>query len=120
MLERDGYLPGVPWWVDTTLPDPEAAVAVYNGLFGWDFTDAMPPGSAGRYFSSCSAGVHPKERAGSPAPIPRRTMPARCTSPAARSCCLDLSDLSALMRGRQRYPKPQGSPQGPVAARRLG
>jgi uncharacterized protein len=54
MLERDGYLPGVPWWVDTTQPDPdpEAAVAFYNGLFGWDFTDAMPPGSAGRYFIS--------------------------------------------------------------------
>jgi uncharacterized protein len=50
MLERDGYLPGVPCWVDTTQPDPEAAVAFYGGLFGWDFEDAMPPGSAGRYF----------------------------------------------------------------------
>jgi uncharacterized protein len=27
MLERDGYLPGVPCWVDTTQPDPEAALA---------------------------------------------------------------------------------------------
>ena len=52
MLERDGYMPGVPCWVDTTQPDPEAAVAFYNGLFGWDSTDAMPPGSAGRYFIS--------------------------------------------------------------------
>ena len=50
MLERDGYLPGVPCWIDTSQPDPEAAVAFYNGLFGWDFEDVMPPGSAGKYF----------------------------------------------------------------------
>jgi uncharacterized protein len=50
MLERDGYLPGVPCWVDTTQPDPKAAASFYGGLFGWDFTDAMPPGSAGSYF----------------------------------------------------------------------
>ena len=50
MLERDGYLPGVPCWVDTSQPDPEAAVAFYGGLFGWDFEDAVPPGSAGNYF----------------------------------------------------------------------
>jgi predicted enzyme related to lactoylglutathione lyase len=36
--------------VDTSQRDPEAAVAFYSGLFGWDFDDAMPPGSAGRYF----------------------------------------------------------------------
>jgi predicted enzyme related to lactoylglutathione lyase len=50
MLERDGYMPGVPCWVDTSQPDPEAAVAFYRGLFGWDLEDAMPPGSAGKYF----------------------------------------------------------------------
>jgi predicted enzyme related to lactoylglutathione lyase len=50
MLERDGYIPGVPCWVDTSQPDPEAAVAFYSGLFGWDFEDAMPPDSPGRYF----------------------------------------------------------------------
>jgi uncharacterized protein len=50
MLERDGYLPGVPCWVDTSQPDPEAAVAFYGSLFGWDFEDTMPPGSAGKYF----------------------------------------------------------------------
>lgn len=49
MLERDGYMPGVPCWVDTSQPDPEAAVAFYSGLFGWDFEDAMPPGSASKY-----------------------------------------------------------------------
>ena len=50
MLERDGYLPGVPCWVDTSQPDPEAAVAFYGGLFGWDFEDTTPPGAAGKYF----------------------------------------------------------------------
>jgi predicted enzyme related to lactoylglutathione lyase len=50
VLERDGYLPGVPCWVDTSQPDAEAAVAFYSGLFGWDLEDAMPPGSPGRYF----------------------------------------------------------------------
>jgi predicted enzyme related to lactoylglutathione lyase len=50
MLERDGYMPGVPCWADTSQPDPEAAVAFYGGLFGWDFQDAMPPGAGGKYF----------------------------------------------------------------------
>jgi predicted enzyme related to lactoylglutathione lyase len=50
MPERNGYLAGVPCWVDTSQPDPETAVAFYGGLFGWDFEDAMPPGSPGKYF----------------------------------------------------------------------
>ena len=50
MAERDGYIPGVPCWVDTSQPDPEAAVAFYRGLFGWEFEDVMPPGSPGKYF----------------------------------------------------------------------
>ena len=50
MPERNGYLPGVPCWVDTSQPDPEAAVGFYRGLFGWGFEDVMPPGSEGKYF----------------------------------------------------------------------
>jgi predicted enzyme related to lactoylglutathione lyase len=50
MLDRDGYPPGVPCWVDTSQPDPEAAVTFYGGLFGWEFENAMPPGSGGKYF----------------------------------------------------------------------
>ena len=50
MPERDGYIPGVPCWVDTSQPDPEAAVTFYRSLFGWEFEDTMPPGSEGRYF----------------------------------------------------------------------
>jgi uncharacterized protein len=50
MPERDRYIPGVPCWIDTTQPDPEAAVAFYRNLFGWDVEDVMPHGSEGRYF----------------------------------------------------------------------
>ena len=50
MAERDGYIPGVPCWVDTTQPDPEAAATFYGGLFGWELEDAMPPGSEVHYY----------------------------------------------------------------------
>jgi predicted enzyme related to lactoylglutathione lyase len=50
MLERDGYMPGVPCWVDTSQPDPDAAAAFYGGLFGWDLENAMPPEAPGKYF----------------------------------------------------------------------
>jgi uncharacterized protein len=49
MAERDGYMPGVPCWIDTSQPDPEAAVDFYSALFGWEFENVMPPG-AGMYF----------------------------------------------------------------------
>ena len=50
MPERDGYMPAVPCWIDTSQPDPEAAVDFYSGLFGWDFEGVMPPGAPGKYF----------------------------------------------------------------------
>ena len=50
MLERDGYPPGVPCWIDTGQPDPDAAVAFYGDLFGWKFEDRMPAGSSQRYY----------------------------------------------------------------------
>src|SRR5687767_13711461 len=50
MPERDGYIPGVPCWVDTSQPDPEAALPFYSGLFGWEFENVMPEGSEGNYF----------------------------------------------------------------------
>jgi predicted enzyme related to lactoylglutathione lyase len=48
--ERDGYIAGVPCAVDTTQPDPEAALGFYGGLFGWEFEDVMPPESPNKYF----------------------------------------------------------------------
>lgn len=50
MPERDGYIPGVPCWVDTSQLDPEAAVAFYSSLFGWKFENVLPEGSGGEYF----------------------------------------------------------------------
>jgi predicted enzyme related to lactoylglutathione lyase len=47
--ERDGYIAGVPCWVDTTQPDPDAAAEFYGALFGWEFEDANPAGSQHRY-----------------------------------------------------------------------
>jgi uncharacterized protein len=50
MPKRDGYIPGVPCWVDTSQPHPEAALDFYGGLFGWEFEDVLPQGSEGKYF----------------------------------------------------------------------
>ena len=50
MPERDGYIPGVPCWVDTSQPDPQAALPFYRDLFGWEFENVMPEGSEGAYF----------------------------------------------------------------------
>jgi predicted enzyme related to lactoylglutathione lyase len=35
--------------VDTTQPDPEAGVAFYRRLFGWEFEQGSPPVAGGRY-----------------------------------------------------------------------
>lgn len=50
MPERDGYIAGVPCWVDASQPDPEAGVDFYSRLLGWEFEDVMPPESEGKYF----------------------------------------------------------------------
>jgi len=50
MPELDRYIPGVPCWVDTSQPDPDAAVVFYGELFGWELKDALPPGSDASYF----------------------------------------------------------------------
>jgi predicted enzyme related to lactoylglutathione lyase len=54
--EREAYPPGVPCWVDTAQPDPEAAVEFYGGLFGWEFEDRMPADHPVRYFVARLAG----------------------------------------------------------------
>jgi predicted enzyme related to lactoylglutathione lyase len=56
MPERDGFVQGVPCWVDATEPDPEAAVDFYGGLFGWEHENVAPPTSDGSYFiARCEA-----------------------------------------------------------------
>jgi predicted enzyme related to lactoylglutathione lyase len=49
MPELDRYIPGVPCWIDTSQPDPDAAAEFYGGLFGWKLEEMMPPGSPGKY-----------------------------------------------------------------------
>lgn len=49
MIERTEYPPGVPCWVDSGQPDPEAAAEFYGGLFGWEMDETMPPEAPGHY-----------------------------------------------------------------------
>jgi predicted enzyme related to lactoylglutathione lyase len=49
MLARDGYLPGVPCWVDVIQPDVDGTMAFYGGLFGWTFQMRTPDGAPLRY-----------------------------------------------------------------------
>lgn len=49
MNERSTYIPGVPCWVDTDQPDPQAAVEFYGGLFGWEFEERSPGDMPGTY-----------------------------------------------------------------------
>jgi predicted enzyme related to lactoylglutathione lyase len=50
MQTRKTYLPGVPCWVDTMQPDPEAATAFYGELFGWEFENQAPTDAPGPYY----------------------------------------------------------------------
>src|SRR3954447_23535419 len=52
MAEQDRYIPGVPCWIDTNRSAPAAAVAFYQGLFGWQVEDVMPPDVPGHYFTA--------------------------------------------------------------------
>ncbi|MET0859641.1 MAG: VOC family protein [Microbacterium sp.] len=44
--EKRGYPHGVPCWIDVEQSDARAGREFYSALFGWDFIDAGPPGSA--------------------------------------------------------------------------
>lgn len=52
MSTQDRFIPGVPCWVDTTQPDPDAAAKFYGELFGWEFEDVAPAGAPGVYMSA--------------------------------------------------------------------
>jgi predicted enzyme related to lactoylglutathione lyase len=42
MSERERYPAGVPCWVETLQPDPQAAQAFYAALFGWEIAGPGP------------------------------------------------------------------------------
>ncbi len=74
MSERDGYIPGVPCWVDTNQTDPAKAAAFYRGLFGWELEESMPEGAPGSYLTARLHGgevgaVSSMPEGGSPAPV---------------------------------------------------
>lgn len=46
MLDREGYPPGVPCWIDINQPDPAAATEFYGSLFGWEFEERAWRGPA--------------------------------------------------------------------------
>jgi uncharacterized protein len=74
MPERDGYIPGVPCWADTSQPDPKAAVDFYGGLFGWEFEDVMPPDSPGEYFIARIRGLEVAAVGSQPEAMPPQAM----------------------------------------------
>ena len=49
MPDKDGYIPGVPCWIDTSQPDPAKAAEFYGPLFGWEIEESMPAGASGSY-----------------------------------------------------------------------
>jgi predicted enzyme related to lactoylglutathione lyase len=74
MPERDGYIPGVPCWVDTAQPDPEAAVNFYGPLFGWEFDDVMPPDAEAKYFMARIRGKDVAAVGSIPEALPQQAM----------------------------------------------
>ncbi|HEY5454398.1 MAG TPA: VOC family protein [Acidothermaceae bacterium] len=74
MPERDGYIAGVPCWVDTAQPDPAAAAVFYGGLFGWEFEEAMPAGSPGSYLMARLRGGEVAAISSLPEGAPARAM----------------------------------------------
>jgi predicted enzyme related to lactoylglutathione lyase len=63
MVERDGYAPGTPSWVDLGTSDVDASVAFYGALFGWEAPPAMPETGGYRIFhlrGRSVAGVGPR------------------------------------------------------------
>ncbi|MGP9018396.1 VOC family protein [Streptomyces sp. BR1] len=45
------HVPGGPTWLDLGVPDVDAAVAFYVGVFGWEFEPSGPEGSCYGYFT---------------------------------------------------------------------
>jgi len=74
MPERDRYIPGVPSWVDTSHPDPEAATGFYSGLLGWEFEDATSSDSPGRYLIARLRGKAVAAVGGQPEGMPPAAM----------------------------------------------
>lgn len=51
------YPHGVTCWIDTEQDDPAEAARFYGGLFGWQVTEAVPPGAPGSYLIATLEGA---------------------------------------------------------------
>jgi len=74
MPERDRYIPGVPCWIDTSQPDPDAAAEFYGGLFGWEFRNVMPPEAPRKYFIASLRGLEVAAVSSIPESAPPKAM----------------------------------------------
>ena len=52
MAEQRTYPNGVTCWIALEVPDADAASSFYGALFGWEFTNIMPPGAAAYLMAS--------------------------------------------------------------------
>jgi uncharacterized protein len=76
MSERTDYPPGVPCWVDTLQPDPDAATNFYGDLMGWTSEGPGPMPGGGKYFVArfrgrdvAGIGSQPPAVGGGPVPV---------------------------------------------------
>jgi hypothetical protein len=77
MLDRTGYLPGVPCWVDLSQSDLDATMAFYGGLFDWTFQIRTPEDAPLRYAYALLDG---SVVAGAGTPSPGEVSPSGWTS----------------------------------------
>jgi predicted enzyme related to lactoylglutathione lyase len=75
MSERTHYPAGVPCWVDTLQPNPEAAKQFYGDVFGWEFIapGQMPGTPPGKYFVAQLRGHDVAGIASQPEGVPAST-----------------------------------------------
>src|SRR3954464_15615536 len=69
MSKRDAYEPGVPCWVTTLQPDPEAAAGFYGAVLGWRAESAGGDLLAGAHGPPVAA-IAPLPPGVEPAPAP--------------------------------------------------
>jgi hypothetical protein len=105
------HIPGVPSRVETSQPDPEAAVDFYRGLFGWEFEDTMPPGSEVSTSLPGVAATWP--RSGRSLRPPRRW---RCGTPTSGSRALTYGVESPRRRRERRTRASRLPSRGPRLA----
>jgi hypothetical protein len=96
MSQRDDYEPGVPCWIDTLQPDPDAAMGFYAALFGWEYAGPgeMPGDPPGRYYVARLRG---RDIAGI------GSVPAGATPPPGWATYVYVADVDATARAAREH-----------------